>query len=100
MTATAPPPLDVAAALTRDRRTLTIAIVNPTMKKLDIPLTLTGVKLTGTGVRWDVSGPDPKAHNEPGKSPRVVLRERPVKGISDKLPVAPCSATLYALPVE
>ena len=100
VTATAAPPLDAAAALTRDRKTLTIAVVNPTMKALDIPLTLTGVKLTGTGVRWDVSGTDPKAHNAPGKPPRVVLKETPVKGISNTLPVAPCSVTLYALGVE
>ena len=35
-------PLDVAAALSDDGKTLTIGIVNPTMQRLDLPLTLQG----------------------------------------------------------
>lgn len=93
-------PLDVAAAWTKDRKTLTVAVVNPTMKKLEIPLAVEGAKLSGTGRRWQIAGDDPMAYNEPGKEPKVTIEETAVSGVSDKLPVAPCSVTLYALGVE
>ena len=97
---TSEPPLDVAAAWSEDRKTFTIAVVNPTMKQLEIPLAVKGVKLAGTGTRWRIAGKDPMAYNEPGKPPRVTIEEKAVKGISNTLPVAPCSVTLFALGVK
>jgi len=97
---TSEPPLDVAAAWSEDRKTFTIAVVNPTMKQLEVPLEVKGVKLAGTGTRWQIAGGDPMAYNEPGKAPRVTIEEQAVKGISDALPVAPCSVTLFALGVR
>ncbi len=93
-------PLDVVAAFTSDRKTLTVAVVNPTMKELDIPLKIRGVELTGSGRRWQIAGDDPMAYNEPGKKPKVTIEESAVDGISQRLPVAPCSVTLYALGVN
>ena len=93
-------PLDVAAAWSQDRKTLTVAVVNPTMKELEIPLEVKGAKLTGAGRRWQIAGDDPKAYNEPGKVPKVEITERALSGVKDKLTVAPCSVTLYALAVE
>ena len=94
------PLLDAQAAWTADRKTLTVAVVNPTAKALDIPLTISGAKLSGQGTRWQIAGDDPQAYNEPGEPPRVVIDEAAVKGVSDKLSVAPCSVTLFALKVE
>ena len=93
-------PLDIAAALTKDRKTLTVAIVNPTMSPLDIPATFKGVTLTGAGRRYQIAGNDPGAFNEPGKKPRVTIEEEAVSGITDTLSVAPCSVTLFALEVD
>ena len=93
-------PLDVAAAWSQDRKTLTVAVVNPTMKELEIPLEVKGAKLTGAGRRWEIAGDDPMAYNEPGKVPKVEITERALSGVKDKLTVAPCSVTLYALAVE
>ena len=93
-------PLDVAAALTEDMKTLTVAIVNPTMRKLDLPLDLFGVKLTGTGRRWQIAGADPMAYNEPGEEPKVSIEEMPVSGVSEKVSVEGCSVTLFALGVK
>jgi len=94
------PPLDVMAALSEDGKTLTVAVVNPLMQKLDVPLTVNGVKLTGTGKRWQIAGDDPMAYNEPGKPPKVSIEEESVRGVSNKLSVAACSVTLYALEVD
>jgi len=93
-------PLDVAAAWSDDRKTLTVAVVNATMKDLAIPLQVKGVKLSGTGTRWQIAGNDPMAYNEPGKPPSVRIEEQAVKGISDTLSVGPCSVTLFALDVK
>lgn len=94
------PPLDVAAAFRDDGKTLTIGIVNPTTEKLDVALNVQGVKLTGAGRLWQIAGSDPMAYNAPGEKPQVVIEELPLSRISDKLPAAPCSVSLYALTVE
>ena len=93
-------PLDVAAAWSQDRKTLTVAVVNPTMKKLEVPLEVKGAKLTGAGRRWQIAGDDPMAYNEPGKVAKVEIVERALSGVEDTLTVAPCSVTLYALAVD
>jgi len=93
-------PLDVAAALTADSKTLTVAIVNPTMRELNLPLTLTGAELTGAGKKCEIAGDDPMAYNEPGKPANVTIEESTVTDVSDRLSVAPCSITLYALSVK
>ncbi|OHB72309.1 MAG: hypothetical protein A2V70_16510 [Planctomycetes bacterium RBG_13_63_9] len=90
-------PLDVAAALTGDRKRLTIAVVNPTMQKLDLPLNVQGAGLSGNGTRWQIAGDDPMAYNEPGKPPKVSIEEAALENVSDKLSVAPCSVAVFAL---
>ena len=97
---TADEPLDVAAALSEDRKTLTVAVVNPTMRELNVPLEVSGVALAGTGKRWRIGGEDPMAYNEPGKPAAVAIEEDSVSGVVDELPVAACSVTLYALTLE
>lgn len=93
-------PLDVAAALSDDGTMLTIGIVNPTMRKLDVAIDVPGVELVGSGTRWQIAGDDPMAYNEPGKPPKITLDQSAVSGVSDTLSVAPCSITLFALPLK
>jgi alpha-N-arabinofuranosidase len=93
-------PLDAMAALTKDGKTLTIGIVNPTKSHVQIRLDLKGIKITGQGRRYEVTGSDPMAYNEPGKPPRVRIEEKPVTNYSDKLPVVPYSVKLYVLAVQ
>jgi alpha-N-arabinofuranosidase len=92
--------LDAQAAWSRDRKTLTIGVVNASLNKLSIPLTVRGAKLQGTGTRWEIAGADPMAYNDPDQAPRVTIVEAPVRELRDQLPVAPCSVTVYALQVE
>ncbi len=90
-------PLDAMAALSGDGKTLTLGIVNPTAARLDVPLEVGGVKLTGQGRLWQIAGTDPMAHNDPGKEPKVRIVQSEVSGIGDRLSVAPLSVSLYAL---
>jgi len=88
-------PLDIAAAWTEDRNTLTFAIVNPTEQEHQLAIDLKGARLTDTGQLWLIANSDPKAYNEPGKEPNVVIVEKPVTNVSNKLSIPPLSISLY-----
>jgi alpha-N-arabinofuranosidase len=92
-------PLDVVAAWTENKKALTIGIVNPTDKLCELPVELNGARLKGTGKLYLIAHNDPMAYNEPGKPPNVIIEERTVTGISDKLTVPPYSVSLYELAV-
>jgi len=98
--ATATAPLDAAAAFSEDRKTLTLAVVNASLEKADVALEVQGAQLTGAGRRWEITGPGPDAYNEPGKPPSVTVSESAVRGITDRISVAPASVTLLALEVK
>lgn len=93
----APEPLDVVAAWTKDRKALTIGIVNPTEKQLELPVDFKGVALSGKGRLWQITGPDKMAYNEPGKPRQVDIVEKSVRRISNKFKVPPMSILLYKL---
>ena len=40
------------------------------------------------------------AYNDPDQAPRVSIVESPVRELRDRLPVAPCSVTVFRLDVE
>ncbi|MGD8786647.1 MAG: alpha-L-arabinofuranosidase C-terminal domain-containing protein [Phycisphaerales bacterium] len=90
-------PLDVAAALTGDHKALTVAVVNPTEKEQEVEMDLKGVQISGNGKLWLIANSDPMAHNDPGKEPKVVIQEKPVTDISNKLNIQPLSVSLYKL---
>jgi hypothetical protein len=68
--------------------------------KLLILSTMVAAWLTGSGHLWQIAGTDPMLYNEPGKDPQVTIAEAPTSGISDKLPLAPLSVSLFALEAE
>ena len=49
-------PIDAQAAWSKDRKTLTISIVNASTEKAEIPLSLRGAKLKGGGTKWQIAG--------------------------------------------
>jgi alpha-L-arabinofuranosidase len=61
---------------------------------------LQGAKLTGKGTLRVIAHSDPMAYNEPGKPPNVVIEEKSVNGIADKLNVQPYSVNIYELAVR
>ena len=67
-------PLDIAAALTPDRRTLTVAVVNPTETAQLLTLQLTGTTSTGAVTKWLLTGTSVEARNVVGKPAGVILR--------------------------
>lgn len=92
--------LDVVAAWTGDRNSLTIAIVNPTKQQCRLAFDLKAAQLAGKGRLWLITHSDPMACNEPGKKPQVTIEEKPVTGIANALNVSPLNICLYDLPVR
>jgi alpha-N-arabinofuranosidase len=93
-------PLDAQAAWSTDGKTLTLAIVNPTERRVEVALALTGAKLTGRGRLWRMAGTDPMAYNDPDQPSVVEIRESGVRQPADKPTLPPMSASLYAFEVE
>jgi len=88
-------PVDVACAWSEDRRSLTISVVNPLERAVTLRIRLKGAVLRGKGRKWVISHRDPMSYNEPGKEPRVVIREEAAGPFDGSLSVAPLSVTLF-----
>ncbi|MBE2213978.1 MAG: alpha-N-arabinofuranosidase [Opitutaceae bacterium] len=94
-----PEPLDLAAALTADRQTLTVGLVNPTDRPVPLALELTGAIPRAMATRWHITGASPTAHNAPGQPRAVDIVE--TKGVSTGELVAPAlSVTLFSIPLR
>ena len=93
-------PLDIAAALSSDGNTLTVAIVNPTEQPKSITLKLDQGKLAGHGRRWIMTGPDKWSYNAPGKARQVDIAQTSLTAIPNVMALAPLSVTLYALALQ
>jgi alpha-N-arabinofuranosidase len=96
-----PVPLDVAAALTKDGRKATIAVVNPTLQARKLELQVRGGKLAKQGTQYRITGKEPMAYNEPGKPPAVKITESKVADFDPgSIQVPPISITVYVVPIE
>jgi alpha-N-arabinofuranosidase len=93
-------PCDIGAALTKDGRALTIGVMNPTDKEVELGPVLSGRTPAGNATRWHITGPAPTSHNTPGQ-PRVV-DIRKTEGIDPAagLKVPALSATLFSIPLK
>ena len=90
-------PLDVAAAWTRDRTALTVAVVNPTDEARQIALDVRGAEPTGEGMRFVLTGTDRWAHNAPGRPRGVDVTRTSLETGADRIAVAPLSVTLQVV---
>jgi len=93
-------PLDVAAALTEDGQALTVAVVNPTEQQYELTVDLQNARVRREGVLWRISHRDPKAYNEPGEEPNVVIDESQIRDISSSVNLPPLSISLYKFAIR
>lgn len=96
----APSPLDIAAAFTADRTSLTVAIVNPTAESQRVKLDLQGATVSGRGRRFVLTGADRLSHNAPGRPRGVTVTETSLSQGGDALDVPPLSVVLHVLPLR
>jgi alpha-N-arabinofuranosidase len=93
-------PLDMFAALSPDRKYLTVAVVNATEKEQSFDLSVAGVRLKGGPTLWQVTGKDLQAADEVGQAPQVRITKATLSGAAQKLSVAPISVDIYRFAVE
>jgi len=93
-------PLDAAAALTADGKTLTLAIVNPTDSDQPIDVSFLGVNLQPSGKLFSIAAPDSVGTPQPGRAAAVSIAESPLTAVPAKLVIPKQSISLFELPVR
>ena len=93
-------PLDVAAAFTPDRKTLTIAIVNPSDTEQQIGVTLQGVRLGSQGRVWKIAAANWNPLNATGKPREIDIVESAVNQAPATLASPKLSIEVFAFPVQ
>lgn len=93
-------PLDVMAALSQDKKSLTIAVVNPTNVNQTLDLDVSGGTLSNRTKKWIITGDSLDAHNQAGKEPRITLTSSVVSNLSNSASVDPLSVSLFEIPVK
>lgn len=92
-------PLDVAAALTADGRTLTVGVVNPSDRPQSLRLALRGAVAVGGGTVWRMAPGAVTAANVVGRAPEVRV-EQGTAAATDLLAIPASSVAIYAFPLR
>jgi alpha-L-arabinofuranosidase len=93
-------PLDVSAALSEDRKTLTFAVLNPSDSEQQLKLAINGVKLSSQGHLWRMAPSSIEAAITVGQKPGVDVEEQALTSVPDSTSVPPFSVNVYAFPVQ
>ncbi len=94
------PNLDVAAALTEDRSSLTIAVVNMDSIPQSLKFDLADIKTAKDGQAWMIQNDDPEAYNTPGEEPNVIIEELPLNFSKQMLSVPGYAVKLIKVGLE
>jgi alpha-L-arabinofuranosidase len=93
-------PLDVSAALSDDRKTLTFAVLNPSDSEQPMKLAIGGAKLAGGGRLWQMAPKSVDATIAVGQKPGVEVREQTLPAVPGAIVVPPFSVNIYSFPVD
>ena len=93
-------PLDVSAALSEDRKTLSIAVLNPSDAEQSVQLSVAGTKLADAGKLWRMAPDSIDASVQVGKRPEVQVEELSVGALPDRITVRPFSVNIYSYAVQ
>ncbi|MGA9658567.1 MAG: alpha-L-arabinofuranosidase, partial [Asticcacaulis sp.] len=88
-------PVDVSAALTKDRKALIVSVVNANEEAHELKLTINGVSPARTGRTWYLDAPGLDAQNVVGATQQVTIKEGSFDPRAATLKLAPASITLY-----
>ncbi|UWZ84154.1 alpha-N-arabinofuranosidase [Occallatibacter riparius] len=93
-------PLDVSAALTEDRKTLAIAVLNPSDSEQSIKVSVNGAKVAGAGKLWRMAPDSINATVQVDKKPEVQVEEQSLGALPETITVRPFSVNIYSYPVQ
>ncbi len=92
-------PLDVSAALSEDRKTLTFAVLNPSDAEQRLELSVAGASPAGAGRLWRMAPHDIDATITVGRKPGVEVQEEALPSLPEALVAPPFSVSIYSFPV-
>jgi alpha-N-arabinofuranosidase len=93
-------PLDVNAAFSDDRRTLTFAVLNPSDSEQQLQLAIDGVKLASQGRIWRMAPSSVDATITVGQKPGVEVQEQELTSMPNAIAVPPFSVNIYSFAVQ
>jgi alpha-N-arabinofuranosidase len=93
-------PLDVSAALSEDRKTLAIAVLNPSNSQQNIQIALNGAKLASSGHLYRMAPDSIDATVAVDKKPEVQIEDQLLGPLPDTVTVRPFSVNIYSYAVE
>ncbi len=93
-------PLDVSAAFSEDRKTLAIAVLNPSDSEQSIRIAINGAKLTGAGKLWRMAPGSIDATVQVDKKPEVQVEEQTLGALPGTITVRPFSVNIYSYSVQ
>jgi alpha-N-arabinofuranosidase len=93
-------PLDVSAALSEDRKTLTFAVINPSESQHRMHLSISAAKRAAQGKLWQMAPQSLDAKNVVGKKPEVEVTEHSLGPLPETISVPPFSVNLYSYAIQ
>jgi alpha-N-arabinofuranosidase len=93
-------PLDVSAAFSDDRKTLTFAVLNPADSAQRLKLSINGAKLLSQGHLWRMAPATVEATITVGQKPAVEVQEQELASVPDTISVPPFSVSIYSFAVR
>jgi alpha-N-arabinofuranosidase len=93
-------PLDVSAALSEDRKTLTFAVLNPSDSQQSIQLAINGSKLASQGTLWQMAPSSVSAVVAVGRQPEVAVEEHKLSSVPETIEAPPFSIRIYSYPLQ
>jgi len=92
-------PLDVSAALSEDRKTLSVAVLNPSDSEQSIHLEIHGAALASTGKLWRMAPNSIDATVTAGSAAEVQVEEQSLGALPAMVTLRPYSVNIYSYPV-
>jgi alpha-N-arabinofuranosidase len=93
-------PLDVSASLSEDRKTLAIAVLNPSETEQNIHLDIRGAALASTGKLWRMAPSSIDATVKAGSAAEVQVEEQSLGTLPAMVPLRPFSVNIYSYAVQ
>ena len=93
-------PLDVSAAWSEDRKTLTIAVLNPSDAEHSMQLKINGAAVAGPGKLWQMAPKTIDAVVAVGQKPGVIVEESSLGALPESIVAPPFSVSIYSFPAR
>lgn len=93
-------PLDVSGALSEDRKTLAIAVLNPSESEQSISIAIRGAKLASSGHLYRMAPDSIDATVQVDKKPEVQVEEQTLGAFPETITVRPFSVNIYSYPLQ